>query len=67
MSSSARRPHPGPSRHAGEARETSNERRHRLLCQTDTVLATIDDLLTATRCHSAVTRAPAFRPDGRGR
>ena len=69
MSSSALRLHPGPSRHAPEGRETSNERRHRLLCETDTVLAAIDDLLpppSATRPspgpqHSGLTAGVGSR------
>ncbi len=60
MSGSARRLHPGPRQHAPEARETSNERRHRLLCETDTVLAAIDDLLPPPGANSALTRTPAF-------
>ncbi len=61
MSGSARRLHPGARRHAPEAREASNERRYRLLCETDTVLAAIDDLLTATRCQLGRDQGPSSR------
>ena len=51
---------PTQRRHLGrtpthDGRETPRERRARLLCETDTVLTAINDLLTANCCNSATT------------
>jgi hypothetical protein len=49
MSGSVPQRHPGRRQQAPESQETSQERHHRLLYETDTVLASIHDLLTTTR------------------
>ena len=51
MNSSVQRRNPGPRQQAPEGRETSRERHHRLLDETETALAAIDDVLTVTRCQ----------------
>jgi hypothetical protein len=51
MSGPVQRRHPGPRQQAPVRRETSRERHHRLLYETDNVLAAINDLLTATWCQ----------------
>ena len=50
VSGPPRQRHPGR-KPTGEGRESSRERRHRLLRETDSVLTAITDLLTAHQCH----------------
>ncbi len=51
MSGSVQQRHASPRPQAPESQGTSRERRRRLLYDTDTVLAAIDDLVTPTRCQ----------------